>query len=388
MTALVSADAADYAELRRTVQEFARAEIAPVIGEYYEQERFPYPLVARMGELGLFGIPFPEEVGGQGGDYLAFCFALEELARVDSSVAVTLEAAVGLGAMSIYRFGNAAQQQAWLPDLCAGRALAAFALSEPGGGSDLAATKTSARLEDGVWVVNGTKSFITNSGTDLSAFVVVSALTGRTDAGAPEMSAIVIPTAAEGVSVSKSYSKVGWSASDTHEVAFADCRVPAENLLGERGRAYGQFLRTLDEGRIAISAIGVGLAQGCVDECVAYARNREAFGHALASYQAIQFKLADMAARTHTARLAYVHAGELLLAGAPFKREAAIAKLVSSDAAVVNAREAVQIFGGYGYMNESAVGRFYRDAKILEIGEGTSEVLRLLIARDLGLPAA
>jgi short-chain 2-methylacyl-CoA dehydrogenase len=377
----------EYQELRKTVAEFARAEIAPVIGGYYEREEFPYPIVARMGELGLFGVPFPEEVGGQGGDELAFCLVLEELARSDSSVAVTLEAAVGLGAMQIFRFGSDAQKERWLPELCSGRLLASFALTEPGGGSDAGALSTTARLEGDEWVLNGTKAFITNSGTELSALAIVMAVTGRRENGGKEISAFIVPNGLPGFTVSKKYSKVGWSASDTRELAFADCRVPAENLLGERGNGYRQALETLDKGRVAISALAVGLAQGCVDECLAYVRERDAFGHKIGEYQAIQFKLADMETRTQVARLAYYHAAAKLLAGEPFKKDAAIAKLASSDAAMVNAREATQIFGGYGYMNETPVGRFYRDAKILEIGEGTSEVLRLLIARDLGLPA-
>jgi alkylation response protein AidB-like acyl-CoA dehydrogenase len=377
----------EYEELRRTVAEFARAEIAPVIGDYYEREEFPYPLVARMGELGLFGLPLPEEVGGQGGDYFAFCLALEELARVDSSVAVTLEAAVGLGAMPIWRFGSEEQRQEWLPDLCAGKWLAAFGLTEPGGGSDAGALATTARPEGDEWVLNGTKAFITNSGTDLSAVAIVMAVTGRREDGRKEISALLVPTGLPGFSVSKKYSKVGWSASDTRELSFSDCRVPAANVLGPRGNGYRQALETLDEGRIAVSAIAVGLAQGCVDECLGYVGERETFGHRIGEYQAIQFKLADMATRTHAARLAWYHAASRLLAGEPFKQEAAMAKLVASDAAMVNAREATQIFGGYGYMNETPVGRFYRDAKILEVGEGTSEVLRLLVARGLGLPA-
>ena len=378
---------AEHEELRATVERFARAEVAPVIGDFYEKEQFPYDLVARMGEMGLFGLPFPEEYGGMGGDYLAFCLALEELARVDSSLAITLEAGVGLGAMPIYRYGNEEQKQTWLPDLCAGRALGAFGLTEPGGGSDAGSPRTTARLENGEWVINGTKAFITNSGTDITALVTVTAATGRRDGGKPEISAIIVPARSPGFSVSKKYSKVGWLASDTRELSFSDCRVPESNLLGELGRGYAQFLQTLDEGRIAIAALSVGLAQGCVDESLRYVDEREAFGHKISEYQVLQFKIADMEARTHVARLAYRQAAGLLMAGLPFKKEAAIAKLVSSDAAMLNAREGTQIFGGYGFMNESPVGRFYRDAKILEIGEGTSEVQRMLIARELGLPA-
>ena len=322
-----------------------------------------------------------------GGDYLAFCLALEELARVDSSLAITLEAGVGLGAMPIYRYGTEEQKQTWLPDLCAGRTLGAFGLTEPGGGSDAGSPRTTANLEQGQWVINGTKAFITNSGTDITALVTVTATTGRSEGGKPEISAIIVPAGTPGFSVSKKYSKVGWLASDTRELSFSDCRVPESNLLGEPGRGYAQFLQTLDEGRIAIAALSVGLAQGCVDESLRYVDEREAFGHKISEYQVLQFKIADMEARTHVARLAYRQAAGLLMAGRPFKKEAAIAKLVSSDAAMLNAREGTQIFGGYGFMNESPVGRFYRDAKILEIGEGTSEVQRMLIARELGLPA-
>jgi short/branched chain acyl-CoA dehydrogenase len=378
---------AEHEELRAAVQRFARSEVAPVIAGFYEKEQFPYEIVARMGDMGLFGLPFPEEYGGMGGDYLAFCLALEELARVDSSVAITLEAAVGLGATPIFRYGTEDQKQKWLPDLCAGASLAAFGLTEPGGGSDAGGIRTTARLEDGEWVINGTKSFITNSGTDITRLVTITALTGRSESGRPEISAIIVPAGTPGFVVSKKYSKVGWLASDTRELSFSDCRVPESNLLGERGRGYAQFLNTLDEGRIAIAAVSVGLAQGCIDESVRYVDEREAFGHKISEYQVLQFKIADMEARTHTARLAYRDAAGLLVAGKPFKKEAAIAKLVSSDAAMVNAREATQIFGGYGFMNETPVGRFYRDAKILEIGEGTSEVQRMLIARELGLPA-
>ncbi|TDD41058.1 acyl-CoA dehydrogenase [Nonomuraea terrae] len=371
----------EYAELRKTVEAFAREVVAPVIGDYYEREEFPYDIVRQMGAMGLFGLPFPEEYGGMGGDYFALCLALEELARVDSSVAITLEAGVSLGAMPIYRFGTEEQRRTWLPKLASGEMLGAFGLTEPGGGSDVpGGMRTTAVLDGGEWVINGTKAFITNSGTDITGVVGVAALTGER-----EISTILVPSGTSGFTVSKKYSKVGWNASDTRELAFADCRVPAANLLGERGRGYAQFLQILDEGRIAIAALSVGLAQGCVDECLKYVRERRAFGHPIGHYQAIQFKIADMEARVHTARLAYYHAAERMLAGLPFKKEAAIAKLVSSNAAMDNSREATQVFGGYGFMNEFPVGRFYRDAKILEIGEGTSEVQRMLIARQLGL---
>jgi alkylation response protein AidB-like acyl-CoA dehydrogenase len=374
----------EHETLRKTVEEFAHEEVAPVIGEFYEREEFPYGLVAQMGRMGLFGLPFPEEHGGMGGDFTALCITLEELARVDSSVAITLEAGVSLGAMPIYRFGNDAQKAQWLPKLCSGEMLGGFGLTEPGGGSDASATATTARLEDGEWVINGSKSFITNSGTDITGLVTVTAVTGNVD-GRKEISAIIVPSGTPGFTVSKKYSKVGWSASDTRELSFVDCRVPEANLLGVRGRGYAQFLSILDDGRVAIAALSVGLAQGCVDECLRYVGEREAFGHKIGEYQAIQFKIADMEARAHTARLAYYAALAKMERGEPFKKEAAIAKLVASNAAMDNSRDATQIFGGYGFMNEFPVGRFYRDAKILEIGEGTSEVQRMLIARELGL---
>ena len=373
----------EYEELRKTVEQFAHEEVAPVIGEFYEQERFPYELVSKMASMGVFGLPFPEEYGGMGGDYFALCLALEELARVDSSVAVTLEAGVSLGAMPIYRFGSEELKREWLPALCAGERLAGFGLTEPGGGSDAGATRTTAVLDGDEWVINGSKSFITNSGTDITSAVTVTAVTGTQD-GRKAISAILVPAGTPGFTVAPKYSKVGWNASDTRELAFDDCRVPASNLVGERGKGYSQFLRILDEGRIALAAVSVGLAQGCVDECLRYTREREAFGHTIGTYQVIQFKMADMEARVHTARLAYYHAASKMLRDEPFKKESAIAKLVASNAAMDNAREATQIFGGYGFMNEFPVGRFYRDAKILEIGEGTSEVQRMLIARAIG----
>ncbi|OLT00640.1 acyl-CoA dehydrogenase [Pseudonocardia sp. CNS-004] len=375
----------EHEALRATVEDFARKEVAPVIGELYERGEFPYELVARMGAMGLFGLPIDEEHGGMGGDYFALCLALEELARVDSSVAITLEAGVSLGAMPLHRFGTAEQKRRWLPELAAGTKLGAFGLTEPGGGSDAGATRTTARLDGDEWVINGSKAFITNAGTDITSIVTVTAITGTGENGRKEISAIVVPAGTPGCRVSQKYSKVGWSASDTRELFFDDCRVPAENLLGERGRGYAQFLSILDEGRVAIAALSVGLAQGCVDESVRYAREREAFGSPIGSYQAIQFKIADMETRAHTARLAYYAAAAKMLRGEPFKKEAAIAKLVASNAAMDNARDATQVFGGYGFMNEYPVGRFYRDAKILEIGEGTSEVQRMLIARHLGL---
>ncbi|WP_329055547.1 acyl-CoA dehydrogenase family protein [Amycolatopsis sp. NBC_01488] len=375
----------EYEALRKTVEDFAHAEVAPVIGELYEKEEFPYAIVAKMGEMGLFGLPFPEEFGGMGGDYFALCLALEELARVDSSVAITLEAGVSLGAMPIFRFGTQEQKEKWLPSLCEGTALGGFGLTEPGGGSDAGATRTRATVDGDTWVINGSKAFITNSGTDITRLVTVTAVTDVMENGRKEISAIIVPSGTPGFEVAPKYSKVGWNCSDTHELSFSDVRVPAENLVGTRGRGYAQFLSILDEGRVAIAALSVGLAQGCVDECLQYVKDRVAFGKRIGEYQAIQFKIADMEVRTHTARLAYYQAASKMLRGEPFKKEASIAKLVASNAAMDNARDATQIFGGYGFMNEFPVSRFYRDAKILEIGEGTSEVQKMLISRHLGV---
>ncbi|MFH8572762.1 acyl-CoA dehydrogenase family protein [Streptomyces sp. NPDC017993] len=372
-------------ELRRTVEAFAHDVVAPKIGDFYERHEFPYEIVREMGRMGLFGLPFSEEYGGMGGDYLALGIALEELARVDSSVAITLEAGVSLGAMPIYHFGTAEQKREWLPRLCGGEMLGAFGLTEPDGGSDAGGTRTTAVREGDEWVINGTKCFITNSGTDITGLVTVTAVTGRKEDGRPQISAIIVPAGTPGFTVGAPYSKVGWNASDTRELSFSDVRVPAANLLGEEGRGYAQFLRILDEGRIAIAALATGLAQGCVDESVKYAGERHAFGRPIGSNQAIQFKLADMEMRAHTSRLAWRDAASRLVHGEPFKKEAAIAKLYSSEIAVTNAREATQIHGGYGFMNEYPVARMWRDSKILEIGEGTSEVQRMLIARELGV---
>jgi alkylation response protein AidB-like acyl-CoA dehydrogenase len=375
----------EHEALRKSVEEFAREVVAPQAEAADRTGEFPYAVVRQMGEMGLFGLPFPEQYGGMGGDFLALCLAIEELARVDSSIAITLEAAVGLGSMPVFRFGTEEQREEWLPSLCRGEALAAFGLTEPGGGSDAGNPRTRAVLDGGEWVINGTKAFITNSGTDITTLVTVLCRTGERADGRPELTSIMVPVPHQGFGASKKYDKVGWHASDTRELSFADCRVPAANVLGERGRGYAQFLSTLDEGRVAISALGVGLAQGCVDESVRYAREREAFGAPIGSNQAVAFRIADMEMRTHVARCAYRDAASRLLAGEPFKREAAIAKLYSSTIAVDNARDATQVFGGYGFMNDFPVARHWRDSKILEIGEGTSEIQRLLIARDLGL---
>ncbi|MHC0429782.1 acyl-CoA dehydrogenase family protein [Streptomyces sp. O3] len=377
----------EHEELRRTVEEFAHDVVAPKIGDFYERHEFPYEIIREMGRMGLFGLPFPEEYGGMGGDYLALGLALEELARVDSSVAITLEAGVSLGAMPVYRFGTEQQKREWLPRMCSGEMLGAFGLTEPECGSDAGGTRTTATLDEATneWVINGSKCFITNSGTDITGLVTVTAVTGRKENGAPRISSIIVPSGTPGFTVAAPYSKVGWNASDTRELSFSDVRVPAANLLGAEGRGYAQFLQILDEGRIAISALATGLAQGCVDESVKYARERHAFGRPIGDNQAIQFKLADMELNAYTARLAWRDAASRLVAGEPFKKEAALAKLHSSTVAVDNAREATQIHGGYGFMNEYPVARMWRDSKILEIGEGTSEVQRMLIARELGL---
>jgi alkylation response protein AidB-like acyl-CoA dehydrogenase len=374
----------EHAALRSAVEEFAREIVAPKAAEFDETKAFPYEIVAQMGKLGLFGLPFPEEYGGMGGDYFALCLAIEELARVDSSVAITLEAGVSLGAMPVFRFGTEEQRKEWLPGLTSGEHLGAFGLTEPGGGSDAGATRTKAVLDDSRWRIDGTKAFITNAGTDITNLITVTAVTGESG-GRKEISSILVPSPVPGLTVAPPYSKVGWHASDTREVSLSGVEVPEANLLGERGRGYANFLSILDEGRIAIAALAVGLAQGCVDESLKYARDRTAFGSAIGSYQAIQFKIADMAVRAHTARLAYYDAAARMRAGKPFKQYAAMAKLYASEIAVTNAREATQIHGGYGFMNETPVARFWRDSKILEIGEGTSEVQRMLIARELGM---
>ena len=376
----------EQAQLRKTVEAFAREVVAPVAAHHDATKTFPYDVVRQMGEMGLFGLPFPEEYGGMDGDYFALCLVLEELGRVDQSVAITLEAGVSLGAMPVYRFGTEEQKQQWLPSLCSGAALGAFGLTEPGAGSDAGGTRTSARLEDGQWVINGSKAFITNSGTDITTLVTVTAVTGHNE-GRKEISSILVPVPTPGLVVEPPYNKVGWNASDTHPLSLSDVRVPEANLLGERGRGYAGFLHILDEGRIAIAALSVGAAQGCVDESVKYARQREAFGRPIAANQAIAFKIARMEARAHAARTVYYDAAARMLAGLPFKKAASVAKLVAGEAAMDNARDACQVHGGYGFINDFPVARHYRDSKILEIGEGTTEVQLMLIARDLGLSA-
>lgn len=375
----------EYQPLVKSVADFAQREVAPVAAEHDANRTFPYELVAGMAAMGLFGLPFPVEYGGMGSDHFALCLALEELAKVDQSIAVTLEAGVSLGAMPVYRFGTAAQQERWLPQLASGEALAAFGLTEAGAGSDAAGTRTTAVLDGDDWVINGAKQFITNSGTALTRLVSVTAVTGRLAAGKKEISTILVPTSTPGFTVGPAYVKAGWNASDTHPLTFVDVRVAAENLLGERGRGYANVLRILDEGRIAIAALAVGAAQGCVDESIRYAKERATFGQTIGRNQAIAFKIARMETRAHVARTAYYDAAARMLAGKPFKKQASMAKLVASEAAMDNARDATQIFGGCGIMNEYTVSRHYRDSKILEIGEGTSEVQLMLIAREVGL---
>lgn len=370
-------------EFRKVVRDFAERELAPHVEEWDREERFPVEAVLKMGEMGLFGLLFPEELGGGGADFLTYVIALEELARVDASMAITLEAGVSLGAMPIFRAGTEEQKRRWLLPMIEGRALGAFGLTEAHSGSDAAATRTRAVLDEaaGEWVIDGQKTFITNSGTDITSCVTVTARTGER-----EVSAVIVPAGTPGFAVQPAYRKLGWHASDTHELVFSDCRVPAENLLGERGAGFKLFMETLDEGRIAIAALGVGTAQACLEASLAYAREREAFGGPIGRYQGVAFKVSDMAVALENARNLTYKAAWTRDQGLPIRRIAAMAKLYSSEIAVTATREAVQIHGGYGFIEETPVARYYRDAKILEIGEGTSEIQRLLIARDLGLP--
>jgi short-chain 2-methylacyl-CoA dehydrogenase len=373
-------------EFRKSVRAFSEDVIRPRAEEMDRAEELPMDIVKQMAELGLFGLPFPEEYGGQGADFLTLCLAIEEIARVDSSMAITLEAAVGLGANPIFHFGTEEQKRRWLVPMARGEIFGAFGLTEPGGGTDAEATKTTATLEGGRWVINGSKAFITNSGTPITGLVTITATTGKRSDGSREISGIIVPTDSQGFEVGPPYRKLGWRASDTHELAFHDVRVPEGNLLGERGRGFAQFLQILDDGRIAIAALGVGLAQGCLEESVRYANEREAFGRPIGAFQGLQFKVADMEIRVETARLAVYKAAWLKEQGRPYKAAASLAKVHATDIAVTCAREAVQIHGGYGYMEEFPVARYYRDAKVLEIGEGTNEIQRILIARDLGMP--
>jgi butyryl-CoA dehydrogenase len=371
-------------QVRDLVREFATQEIAPGAGERDEREELPLDIVKKLGELGICGVPIPEAYGGLGADAITWALVIEELGRADASVAVTVSVASGLAAGMVARYGTDAQRQRWLPPIAAGEMLAGFGLTEPGSGSDAAALRTKARSDGGDWVIDGSKSFITNSGTPITGFVVVACRTEEED-GANGVSTIVVPADTPGFSVGPPYKKLGWRSSDTHELSFEGCRVPEDHLLGERGKGLAQCLAALDDGRISIAALSVGLAQGCLDASVAYARDREAFGRPIGDYEAIAFKLADMRATIEAARLLTYRAAWLKDQGRPYTTDAAIAKLRASETAVDVAREAVQVHGGYGYTEEFPVARAYRDAKVLEIGEGTSEILRLVIARDLGL---
>jgi short/branched chain acyl-CoA dehydrogenase len=365
--------------LQRTVREFAQAEVAPAAEELDRTHSFPYEIVAKMASLGWMGIPFPEEVGGAGGSSLQYAIAVEELTRVDSSVAITLCAHTSLGTQPIYLFGSDEQKQEWLPRLCAGEILGAFGLTEPEAGSDAGNTRTRARLQDGEWVINGAKQFITNAGTDISGVVCI---TARTDD--EEISNLIVPNGTDGYEQAEPYRKMGWNASDTRPLTFTDCRVSEENLLGMRGKGFHQFLQVLDIGRIGVAAMGVGLAQGALDQALAYAKERRAFGKPISQFQLIQAKLADLATEIAAARLLVYHAAWLKDQHKPFSLVAAQAKLKTGRLAVKAADEAVQIHGGYGYIEEYPVCRFYRDAKILTIGEGTDEVQQMVIARALG----
>ena len=370
--------------LRDTVRDFARQEVAPVAEELDRTKSFPYELVAKMGELGLMGIPFPEEYGGGGADTLAYALAVEELTRIDSSVAITMAAHTSLGTMPIHLWGTDEQKDDWLPQLCSGQKLAAFGLTEPEAGSDAGNTQTRATLEDGEWVVNGAKQFITNSGTEISGCVTITAVTGQSN-GTKEISNLIVPNGTPGFEPGEPYRKMGWNASDTRPLSFEDCRVPEGNLLGRRGQGFKQFLQILDGGRIGVAAMGVGLAQGALDEAISYSKERRAFGQPIGKFQAIQAKLADLSAQIEAARLLVYRAAVLKDRGESFTLTAAQAKLITGRLAVRATEEAVQIHGGYGYIEEYPVCRFYRDAKILTIGEGTDEVQQMVIARQLGV---
>ena len=380
---------AEHEAFRKVVRDFAEAEIAPHAHRWDREHHFPVDVVHQMGDLGLFGIVAPEEYGGAGGDFTSLCVAIEELGRVDQSMGITLSAGVGLGINPILTFGTEEQKQRWLPDLVAGHALAGFGLTEPEAGSDAGATRTRARLEDGHWVVDGAKAFITNSGTDITTVVTVTARTGQAADGRPEISAIMIPSGTPGFTVEPAYDKLGWHASDTHGLSFESCRVPEDHLLGQRGDGFKQFLATLDDGRIAISALAVGLAQACLEQSRAYALERRAFGTPIGAKQGVAFQIADLQVMVEAARLLTYKAAWLKDEGRTHdevKRAAAVAKVYSTEAAMSATRIATQVFGGYGFMEEYPVARFYRDAKILEVGEGTSEIQRIVIARSLGLP--
>jgi short-chain 2-methylacyl-CoA dehydrogenase len=366
--------------VRSTVRDFAEEKVAPVAEELDREHRFPYELVAELAELGLMGMPIPEEYGGGGSDMLSYAIAIEELTRIDSSVAITVAAHTSLGTMPIFLFGNEEQKREWLPDLASGKKLAAFGLTEPGAGSDASASRTRAELQDGEWVINGAKIFITNAGTDISACVTITAVTGE-----DEISNLIVPNGTPGYEISEPMEKLGWRASDTRELSFKDSRVPKGNLLGERGKGFQQFLEILDGGRISVAAMGVGLAQGAYDLAFKYAQEREQFGKPIASFQAIQFQFADMAVEIEAGRNLVYKAAWLKDEGRAFAKEAAMAKLYTGELSHRVVNQALQIHGGYGFMDESAISRLYRDQKILEIGEGTNEVQRMVIAKRLGL---
>ena len=370
----------DHETFRKVVRDFAEGEIAPHADRWDREHHFPVEIVRMMGDLGLFGLVFPERWGGGGGDFASLCVAIEEIGRVDQSMGITLSAGVGLGANPVFRFGNDEQRTRWLPDMVAGRTLGAFGLTEPDGGSDAGATRTRARLDAGEWVIDGSKAFITNSGTSITSIVTV---TARTDAG---ISAFVVPAGTPGLIVEPPYFKLGWHASDTHGLTLADCRVPEDHLLGALGAGFRNFLAILDDGRIAISALALGCARACLEHAVEYAKHRQAFGGPIGRYQAVSFALADLAVAVENARNLTYKAAWLKDQGRPIGQAAAMAKLYSTEAAVSATRVATQVFGGAGFIEETPVVRFYRDAKILEIGEGTSEIQRLVLARGLGLP--
>lgn len=384
----------EHESFRAVVRDFAEKEIAPNSAQWDRDHHFPVDVVQKMGDLGLFGLTSPEEFGGAagdgGGDFTSLCVAIEEIGRIDQSLGITLEAAVGLGINPLQTYGSQEQKERWLPDLVAGRTLAGFGLTEPGSGSDAGGMRTRAVVDGDSWVINGAKQFITNSGSEITSLVNVACVTGTREGGKPEISTIVVPSGTPGFVVEPAYDKLGWHSSDTHPLTFSDVRVPTENLLGERGRGYAQFLATLDDGRVAVAALAVGLLQACVDLCVEYAGQRTTTGGVtIGAKQGVAFQIADLEVMLQASRLLTYQAAAMKDGGAPvatFKRAAAVAKLYATESAVTATRIATQVFGGYGFMEEYPVARFYRDAKILEIGEGTSEVQRMLIARGLGLP--
>ena len=391
MTSMTYELSREHEEFRRSVRDFAEAEIAPHAAQWDREHHFPIDVVQKMGKLGLFGLTAPEEFGGAGehGDFTSLCVAIEEIGRVDQSMGITLEAAVGLGINPIQTYGTDEQKATWLPDLVSGEKLAGFGLTEPGAGSDAGATRTRAELVGGEWVVNGAKQFITNSGSEITSVVTVTAKTGTRENGKPELSTIMVPSGTPGFTAEKAYDKLGWHASDTHPLSFEDAKVPEANLLGERGRGYAQFLATLDDGRVAIAALAVGCIQACLDMSLQYAGERQTFGGPIGRKQGVAFQIADLEVMLHASRLLTYRAAAMKDGSAPtkeFKQAASVAKLYATESAVTATRIATQVFGGYGFMEEYPVVRFYRDAKVLEIGEGTSEVQRMLIARGLGLP--